>query len=86
MGTWNYRIVKQTGIIADRTWVHYYIKEVYYNKKGKINGWTEKFAYPGGQTPEEVIGDLELMKEAFNKPVLEEVGDKLVEIKENELK
>ena len=83
MGTWNYRVIKQTGIIADRTWIHYYIKEVYYNKKGRINEWTEKFAYPGGQTPEEAMKDIELMKEAFNRPVLEEIDNKLVEVKDS---
>ena len=83
MGTWNYRLIKQTGIIADRTWIHYYIKEVYYNRKGKISGWTEKSAYPGGQTPEEAMKDIELMKEAFNRPVLEEIDNKLVEVKDS---
>ena len=62
--TWNYRVVKdKDGIFG--------LKEVY-SSNDQIEGTTEKFMSPFGTSMEELRADFELMKKAFDKPILVE--------------
>jgi hypothetical protein len=50
--------------------VTYSVREVYY-KEDRIVTVTEEPACPSGETAGELLEDLEHMKEAFEKPVLD---------------
>jgi hypothetical protein len=39
--TWNYRIFKEKNRVGRRVFVSYNMREAYYNRLGKIDGWTE---------------------------------------------
>lgn len=67
---WNYRLYEKEYITSrDEKYTECGIIEVYY-KNDKIEGYTDDFMYPWGETPEEAKKDLELMKKAFDLPVL----------------
>ena len=76
--TWEYRVVKKTEQymydLSEMTYNvdEYVIYEVYYDKDDKIQMWTENPQYPYGESLEDLIGDLELMKKAFSLPVIDE--------------
>ena len=70
--TWNYRIIKHrcpsritTGEIE---W--FQIHEVYYDKDGKIELWSAEGCLPSGETKEELMADVEMMMQAFDRPIL----------------
>lgn len=69
--SWNYRIVKYNNMFG--------IKEVYYTE-GKISSWTKDFIEISGEEYMDLINDFNLVKLAFNKPILLEVDDKLIEL------
>ena len=61
--SWNYRVVKEND--------YYTIKEVYYDKDGNVDGWTEMDVSPGGETFEEFLDSFELYRKCVYKPVLD---------------
>jgi hypothetical protein len=63
---WGYRLVKTKDGDDD----FYQIHEVYYNEKGKVDGWTVKGATVGGHSKAEVRWVLEQMLEAINKETI----------------
>jgi hypothetical protein len=46
------------------------IHEVYYDDKGKIDGWTEESVGPHGESLDDLRRDLALMRKALTLPVL----------------
>lgn len=65
--TWNYRVFRQT--YKD---IHtYHIYEVYYDKNGKPEMWTDDPVEPGGETLKDLASDLKYMAQALKRPVLE---------------
>lgn len=48
--TWNYRLID----IGTKQHPYYAIHEVYYDKKGKIEGWTENPIDIGSEDPKEI--------------------------------
>lgn len=66
---WNYRVFRHQYTKDGKC--YYAIHECYYDKDGKVNGWTERAIEPYGDTVEELQDVLEMMGEAFSKPVLE---------------
>jgi len=52
--TWNYRAIKETDHGEDI----YRVYEVYYDKAGELNGWTEEPICPQGDTLEELRAEL----------------------------
>ncbi len=66
--SWNYRVFRK--VLEDDEC--YEIREVYYDKEGNINGYTEKGIAPCGYDLKQLKADIELMKLAFNQPILEE--------------
>ena len=66
MSTWNYRIVKTKGSLYDE----YEIREVFYDEIGNPTFCIDEPSCPYGETIEELKEDYELMKKAFDKPVL----------------
>ena len=65
--TWNYRVLKH--VTKGGSW--YQIHEVYYNKDdGSISSCSEDAPAPFGETVEELQEVVELMKAAFNKPII----------------
>ena len=69
----NYRVVVEKEVNGED---YYSVREVYY-EDDKPTSWTAAHQYPGGETLEELVDDIELMRKSFNKPVLREVGDEL---------
>jgi hypothetical protein len=67
----------------------YVIREVYYDSKGEIQFWTSEDASAIGESLDELMDDLDLIGEAFERPVLmltidENGEDTLVEIEEDD--
>ena len=60
--SWNYRVVKD---------IEFGIKEVYYNKDGKVCTMTENFVYPHGESFEELCNNIQNYLEALEKPILD---------------
>lgn len=55
MSHWNYRITKDAHSEGEAV---YGLREVHYDDAGGIEGWTEEFATPTGESPAELIRDL----------------------------
>ena len=55
------------------------IHKVFYKKNGKIDAWSKDGMHPLGETMAELKSDTRLMRRAFNRPVLEIKGKKLIE-------
>ena len=75
--SWNYRVVKYGEPLEDV----YLIHEVYYNKRGKIECWSEGEMHPLGSSLKELRGDLKHMTQALKLPVLQHKNGKLVPAK-----
>lgn len=70
--TWNYRIIKKADPVIGLEGAGYYLHEVYYNSKGEITGMAEPPSFPFGETPEELVSDIEnMLRDAKNQPILE---------------
>lgn len=69
--SWNYRLVKMEypNSTVFTTEQVLEIKEIYYDKEGKINGYGDA-SVPYGETVEEVKECLDLMYGALNKSIL----------------
>lgn len=79
MGIWNYRLVVTAEKGDDRDIV---VCEVYYDDAGTPNGYVDT-APPAGSDVAEALRAYELMRNAFNHPVLRPDADgKLVEVDE----
>lgn len=66
---WNYRIIRKT---APGNHVFFEIHEVYYAADGAtIESWTENPIAPYGETADELRRSMELMEQAFARPILE---------------
>ena len=70
MSYWNYRAIRKSHGESDTD--TYQIHEVYYDKDGNIEGWTESPVKPLGETPDELREDIRFFIKAFQKPILEE--------------
>lgn len=74
---WNYRIGKKVLVskIDCSNDVYeedcYGIVECYYNNEGGITFTTERFVEPYGETLEELKSSFEMMKSAFDLPILD---------------
>lgn len=70
--TWNYRIIKKADPVIGLEGAGYYLHEVYYNNSGEICAMAQDPSFPFGETPEELMSDLEnMLMDAKNQPVLE---------------
>lgn len=67
---WNYRVVRKTFLIGEETEYRYEIHEVYY-REGKPSMTTVEAMDPHGETIDNLREDLEWMKRALDKPVLD---------------
>ena len=72
---WNYRIVK----LEDEEF--YILTEVYYDDNGNPFAWIEEEVGIRGEELSELMPQLEHMKDAFTKPILHIVKNKLIEKK-----
>ncbi len=68
---WNYRVLKTKD--GEDDW--YQIHEVYYDKDGKVEGWTKNGAIVAGNTLDEVRDSLERMLKALDKEILNQNKD-----------
>jgi hypothetical protein len=70
--SWNYRLVQRDYVNEIEVQIH----EVYYNKDGTISMYTQSPISPSGygETLDDAVtslkNDINLMRAAFNKPVL----------------
>lgn len=75
--SWNYRVCKKVSSykvdLSNDVYEEDYfgICEVYYNEEGEIAFTSDTFQDPCGGTLEELKTSFNMMKEAFNKPVLD---------------
>jgi len=68
--TWNYRVMRSYFEDMPDAW--YSIREVYYDNHGEVDGWTVDEAAPVGDTVEELLEILGLMRNCLDKPILDE--------------
>ena len=69
--TWRYRVTRGTTHHFDGTTEDFYaIREVYTDSGGSIS-WTADEVSPRGETLAELRADFELMRRAFDEPVLD---------------
>lgn len=66
---WNYRIAKRIYKTPEPE-EEFFILEIWYDKNGNINGWSEIEWPPHGPSLEVVRTDLELMLKAFDEPIV----------------
>ena len=66
--SWNYRIMRRQHPTGEAL---YGIYEVYYDKEGKVEGWTENSMTGEWETLDDLKGDLEYLLKAFDKELLE---------------
>jgi hypothetical protein len=72
MGTWEYRVMRRVVKMPDGKDDEFFgIFEVYYDEDGKTQGWTEAYAYPLGETLEELQDDVAHFMKALQLPVLD---------------
>ena len=74
-----YRVVKRT--CGPDNFVWFVIYEVCCNDDDKLS-WTVVNKAPTGNTLEELRADLEMMLKATNRPILERIEGKLVEVEQ----
>lgn len=69
---WNYRIMLHTGNLptggVEKSLA---IHGVYYDDSGNLEGWTESPDYIAGESIEDIKENLELMKRALDRPILD---------------
>jgi hypothetical protein len=73
--SWNYRVIRYPETEDSAFAIH----EVYYDKEGRPTSWAENPIAPLGDNLLELRAEVEYMLEAFDKPVLTIVDDKLIE-------
>lgn len=66
--SWNYRVIRFKGEQDEDT--YYELKEVFYNRDGSLMGYAD--ASVSGESYDEIIRVLELMKKDATKVVLDE--------------
>ena len=72
-----YRVVKHT--CEDDGHIHFAIYEVYHNGEKELS-WTVDHKAPVGNTLKELKADLKEMLKALDRPILERIKGKLVEV------
>lgn len=68
---WNYRVATKDAEGDSVHCLEHGIVEVYYNKDGEVEDWTDFVDVNGWVSVEELKGTLKLMLEACDKPVFE---------------
>ena len=63
---WNHRVIKH----KDGGYDFFQIHEVYYKEDGEVDGYTLKGASAGGNTLDELRGELQRMLDSLDKEVL----------------
>lgn len=76
--TWNYRVIVSTENDEQSFFIH----EVYYKEDGSIDMWSEDPTIPFGNSPEELIQDLNMRKRALSRPFLQLKNDRLIPYEE----
>jgi len=70
--SWNYRLCKQTVTTpSGELETVFAIHEVYYEEDGQITAWTERPAYPMGETRDEFLGDMYHYRQAVEKGIVD---------------
>jgi len=76
--SWNYRVMRSTN--PDGTPV-FAIHEMYYAEDGwAVTAWTENASHPQGDSFKELTEDFTNYQAAFQRPVIADDGDRLVEV------
>lgn len=65
--SWNYRVMKRKNESGE---YEFGIYEVYYDKNGNIESWTENSLTPVCTSEEGLLDELNLMLDAFKKETL----------------
>lgn len=65
--SWNYRIVRHIDQ-DENAW--FSVHEVYYDKSGEIDKWAPDAHTAGGDTHDDLRGELSLMAKALDRPCL----------------
>lgn len=78
--SWNYRVIRHRQASIAASGDAYTIHEVFYDKRGKIDGWSDAM-HPLGETISELRSDMRYMSKALKLPVLEIKNNKLVPIR-----
>lgn len=75
--TWEYRLAQKVvnydhPLTGNQNTVLYGIVEVYYDKQGRVEGWTDFINPNGWEDVDDLRFTLEKMLSAFGKPMFEE--------------
>lgn len=79
-GGWNYRVLRT----VDKHGEHFGIHEVYYDAEGRPTGYTDPHA-PYGETSDELASEMDMMRQAFDRPPLDEADFTNVDISQVEI-
>ena len=72
MNSWNYRVIRHKATKPAGKGIEWLsISEVYYDKSGRIESWVKNEATPMGETFDDLAGDLELIQQALQKPIID---------------
>jgi len=75
--SWNYRVIRRkfvSEVIPEGEYSHG-IHEVYYDEAKQPYTWSKDPIAAHGETLEDIKEDLEMQREAFKKPILEEIEE-----------
>jgi hypothetical protein len=73
--SWNYRVIRRIEESHVSKQPVYCIATVFYDADGNITTFSADPAWPVGETPEELRHDIELMRQAFERPLVDERED-----------
>ena len=74
--SWNYRVIKTT----EGDCAYYAIHEVYYDDDGQPDGSTVEPVFVSGESVEDIRQMLAQMLRDVDRPALEEIDGKLIEV------
>jgi hypothetical protein len=81
--TWGYRVflIPAGSVLGQDAYV---IREVYYDENDQIEFWSEENVFPVGESEDDLWDDLQLIGEAFQRPVILCEGEHIVELRDPE--
>ena len=77
---WNHRVVRTKDLPNEGYYYSYDIYEVYYDEDGSVSGLTMNATTPYGESLKELTTELGRFSGALEKPILELVDGKYVEV------
>lgn len=84
--SWNHRVIREIHEVGSERQLDYGVHEVFYGDDGSPSSWTKEPVAIFGDTFKGAAEVYMQMAGAFMLPILEVIGDKLVEVDEEWIK